>query len=96
MREIFGDLQNELEIQIKELKKEIDFENYKKIQNISHKIKGTFANFYCKETSDIMCEINDVSKEGNSYQSIQKYKGLNKKYIKFNIYFLSFVKNLNT
>lgn len=76
MIEIFGDLQNEIEIEIKELKKEINFENYKKIQNISHKIKGTLSNFYCEETSDIMCEINDLSKEGISYQSIQKYEGV--------------------
>jgi len=74
--EIFGDLQNEIEMEIKELKKEINFENYKKIQNISHKIKGTLSNFYCEETCDIMCEINDLSKEGISYQSIQKYEGV--------------------
>lgn len=74
--EIFIDLQNEIEMEIKELKKEINFVNYKKIQNISHKIKGTLSNFYCEETCDIMCEINDLSKEGISYQSIQKYEGV--------------------
>lgn len=81
LREIFFDLQNEIEIEIKDLKKNIDFENHEKIYNISHKIKGTLSNFYCEETCDIMSEINDISKE-------RKLKNSNEKIYRIRIQYL--------
>ena len=72
LREIVDELQIEIEVEIKELNKNIDFENYGKIYHISHKIKGSLSNFYCEETCDIMCEINNISREGKLKHSNEK------------------------